>query len=219
MATIQAAILASQPTTTTEEAAADDETDSGAVASLEELSPRQALYLKEQRARREEARRAAIQLSDEQEAILAAQEKLLGKQEADKLRQEQEREAAKSQALKAAESALKSGQQIVHGADVRIGSIPQPGSIIFPLVMLLICFFILLAVNGNSRLAWLWLVVTGNAYVSDTAQQQPATTQTGQGGGSRQQSVIAAASPTLVAAALAGAQRYSSNGMTGGGPF
>lgn len=142
-------------------------------------------------------------LSKEQEAILKAQEKLLGEEEAKRLREEQEQQAARSQLVKGAERTLKNAQGIVHGADVRIGSVPQPGGIAVPLILLLLFFFILIQVNGSSRLGHLWRVITGaerlgnvdltvtgpgpgsvdtgRPTVNEPTESHPATT-TGQGG-------------------------------------
>lgn len=109
-------------------------------------------------------------LSDEQEKILAAQEKLLGKEKADALRQEQLDKANQSKAFKAASSAVNNAQRIGKQADLSVGRIPTPGDITFPLILLAVCFFILIQVNGYSRLSWLWLTLTGNAQVTPSAQ-------------------------------------------------
>lgn len=152
-------------------------------------------------------------LTKDQEAILKAQEKLLGKEEAARLRKEQEDQAAKSKFLKASESTLKNAGKIVHGADARIGSVPTPGSIAFPLILLLLFFFILIQVAGYSRLGWLWLVLTGNARMSsyshtntnagvpvvapEVPENQPATATTG--GGASQSGALAVYYPILPA--------------------
>ena len=39
-----------------------------------------------------------------------------------------------------------------------------------PLIVLLIFVFLLLPVNGHTRLVWLWLVITGNASTGGAAQ-------------------------------------------------
>lgn len=117
---------------------------------------------------KEEERR---KLTKEQEAILKHQEQLLGKEEAKRLRKEQEDRNARSKLRADVERGLDSGKDILHGADTRIGGIPQPGSILFPLILLLLFFFILIQVGGYSRLGWLWLVLTGNAYVQSGHSQ------------------------------------------------
>ncbi len=121
-------------------------------------------------------------LSKDQEAILKQQEALLGKEEADKLRAEQLQEANKAAAIKAGQKALKNAGQIVHGADVRVGAIPTPGSIITPLILLLLFFFILVQINGYSRVQWFWQVITGASRVG-TSAATPAVTSVGGPGG------------------------------------
>jgi hypothetical protein len=46
-----------------------------------------------------------------------------------------------------------------------IANIPQPTSLLVPLVMLLVAFFLLIPVNGHTRFVWLWLTLTGNASI------------------------------------------------------
>ena len=153
MATINAAILKSQQPPEEKPKQANAAGD-----ALQKLTPDEARFLDEQR-------KQEIHLTKKQEDILAAQKRLLGEEEAKRLRKEQEQEAAKSQFVKSGEAAIKKSQEIVHGADVRIGSLPQPGSIVFPLVVLLLLFFILIQVGGYSRIQWLWLVLSGQAQV------------------------------------------------------
>ena len=52
---------------------------------------------------------------------------------------------------------------IVRGTSVRLERLPTPGSLVLPLVILLVFFFLLLPVNGHTRFVWIWLVLTGNA--------------------------------------------------------
>jgi hypothetical protein len=163
MATIDAAILAAQP--------------KDATPSEQIMAPGATLPITQATQKQETPK-----LTPEQEDILKAQEKLLGEEEAKRLREEQEQEAAKSQVVKSGEKAVKSAGKIIHGADVRIGNIPQPGSIAFPLTLLLLCFFILIQVNGFSRLGWLWMVITRNAAVS-TTQTVPSLPTPPPGGG------------------------------------
>lgn len=65
-----------------------------------------------------------------------------------------------------AHATVSAAQRIVKGTGVRLGSIPTPGGITLPLVILLVFFFLLLPVNGHTRLTWLWLVLSGNAMIS-----------------------------------------------------
>lgn len=50
-----------------------------------------------------------------------------------------------------------------------IGSVPIPGDLLLPLSILLLFFFVLIAVNGHTRLMWLWLTLTGNASLTTGA--------------------------------------------------
>ncbi len=56
-----------------------------------------------------------------------------------------------------------------------IGSVPIPGDLLLPLSILLIFFFALIAINGHTRLSWLWLVLSGNASIT-TGGGQPIVT-------------------------------------------
>ena len=66
---------------------------------------------------------------------------------------------------RSANATVQAAQGIVRGTGVAIGSLPTPGSLILPLAILLVFFFLLLPVNGHTRLVWLWLVLTGNAEI------------------------------------------------------
>ena len=44
-----------------------------------------------------------------------------------------------------------------------VSTIPTPGTIATPLIILLVFFLALIPIAGNTRLKWLWLVVSGNA--------------------------------------------------------
>ena len=57
---------------------------------------------------------------------------------------------------------LKSRQTVSH-ANKRLANIPTPGGIWVPFWILMFLFFILIPVNGHTRLVWLWLVMTNNA--------------------------------------------------------
>lgn len=56
-------------------------------------------------------------------------------------------------------------QNLWRGAQVRFEHLPEPGGIVFPLIILVLFFLILIPINGHTRLTWLWLVLTGNASV------------------------------------------------------
>ncbi len=130
----------------------------------------------------DEPKPEAKKLSKDQEAILKQQEALLGKEEADKLRAEQLQEANKAAAIKAGQKALKNAGNVVHDADVKIGAIATPGSILTPLVLLLLFFFVLVQIGGYTRIQWFWQVITGASRVGTTAAT-PAVTSVGGPGG------------------------------------
>ncbi len=130
-----------------------------------ELSEGQARYLEEQRKQRKEAEAERRRLSEEQEALLKAQAELEGEEAAEQRRQELEEEQRKSAIVKGVQAAARDIKSSVHAADMRIGSIPTPGTIWLPLLVLLILGFVLLKYNGFSKLQWLWMVLTNNAYV------------------------------------------------------
>lgn len=169
MATIDAALLAAQQAPAP--GAPSPDVQPHLALDVPELSAGQVRFLEQKRKDEEAAGKQKAALTKEQEAILKAQEKLLGEEEAARLREEQEALNARSALRKSAEQAVRNSQQIVKQVDTRIGSIPQPGSIVLPLVILLFLFFILIQIGGYSRLAWFWAVITHNAQVM-TVQQQ-----------------------------------------------
>lgn len=115
----------------------------------------------------------AKQLTSEQEDILKHQEELLGEEQAEEERKKQEALNARSAFVKTAEDVARNGSRILKQADLRIGNIPHPGSILFPLVILLFFFFLLIQIGPYTRLGWFWQVITGNAQISDTLQNGP----------------------------------------------
>lgn len=90
----------------------------------------------------------------QQKAVLSEQERL-----------EQARLQQETRVQGLASSALQQAGNIWRNTKVRLGDIPQPGSILLPLAILLLGFFILIPVNGHSRLVWLWLTLSGNAHI------------------------------------------------------
>lgn len=56
-----------------------------------------------------------------------------------------------------------------------LGRVPTPGSIFLPVSILLLFFFILLPINGHTRIEWLWLALTGEAEITGTKQSQKQT--------------------------------------------
>ncbi len=121
--------------------------------------------------------------SKEDAKIRQAQQDLLGKEAAQKLQDEQEAEAERQKTLIGlAERAWQSGKDAANTANIRIGGIPTPGNLVVPLVLLLFFVFILITFNGHTRLQWLWLVLTNNAYITPSIQTGQADGQTGNGG-------------------------------------
>ena len=55
-----------------------------------------------------------------------------------------------------------------------LGRVPIPGGLAFPLVTLLILFMLLIKINGNTRIGWLWLVMSGNAALPESTGGGPA---------------------------------------------
>lgn len=81
----------------------------------------------------------------------------------------QEEEEDKSPPEKAVNFTLgkaKSGGQAVGNG---IASLPAPGDIGFPLLILLVFFFLIIPIKGRSRAMWLWEVITGGARVPTVA--------------------------------------------------
>jgi hypothetical protein len=83
-------------------------------------------------------------------------------------RQQEEGFQAKQQNLlsKGVGSAVGAVGSIKNG----VGRISMPGGLLLPVLTLLILFFLIVPVNGNTRAAWLWLVLSGNASINGDAQ-------------------------------------------------
>ena len=60
-----------------------------------------------------------------------------------------------------------------------VGSVPIPGDLLLPLSILLLFFFARIAVNGHTRLSWLWLVLSGNATITTSGGASFGTVTTG----------------------------------------
>lgn len=158
----------------------------------------------------EEESEEGQKLSKEDQKLAKAQNDLLGKQAAEALRKaEAERQAREATLIGTAQRLLDKSKAHAANANDRIGDIPKPGSIAFPLVLLALFFFILVAFNGHTRLQWLWLVLTNNAHVVGTTSS-----------GSGPSAVPAAPGGIdLSALAIPAFRPASSNGVYGGGPF
>lgn len=126
--------------------------------------------------------------SARERAIRKAQEDLLGKEEAEKLRREQRKQEERKRTLIGiAEGLANSGRESGGRLASRLAALPTPGSLWFPLVLLILFFFILITYNEHTRLQWLWLVLTGNASFNLGGQgqttEQPRTPTGGPGAG------------------------------------
>ena len=100
------------------------------------------------------------------------------KQASKKLEQEQKEEEGRLKAAKEEQEKAQQEQQaaiealpgmireIWRNTQVSLGKIPTYGSILFPLSILLVFFFLLLPVNGHTRAMWMWLTLTGQADIA-----------------------------------------------------
>lgn len=101
---------------------------------------------------------------------------------------------------KASKKVVGFGQGIKGGAsraNRSLANIPTPGGVWAALTVLLFLFLVLFPVNGNTRLYWLWLALTGNASIpqfvnpngsenagsTGTDTGRPQNTSIGDGGG------------------------------------
>lgn len=78
-----------------------------------------------------------------------------------------------------ANATVRAAQNIVREGGARLGSIPTPGGLALPISILLFFFFLLVPVNGHTRLTWLWLVLSGNASVSSAGLVTPGASSSG----------------------------------------
>jgi hypothetical protein len=95
------------------------------------------------------------------------QNDIIARQEQDLQRQQEEERAREDLFTKTASDTTTAIGNIVKGTGVQIERLPQPGSLVTPLVILLVFFFLLLPVNGHTRFVWIWLTLTGNAEIGD----------------------------------------------------
>lgn len=123
-----------------------------------------------------EKRAIDVERADRREQMqIAAQDEKLALEE--NQRQEQERLQAErkleeqeqlrqSQLEQAWASIRQNIGKVWDGTKTQLESLPTPGSLLFPLIILLVFFLLLIPVNGHTRLVWIWLVLTGNAEIS-----------------------------------------------------
>lgn len=84
--------------------------------------------------------------------------------ERDQLKLEQEQQ--KSALEEKTDQAAARFQQVVNYSKFRLEGVAMPGGLFLPIALLLIFFLALLPIGGNTRLQWLWQVITGNAELS-----------------------------------------------------
>ena len=114
------------------------------------------------------AEKPAVVPQDEEEERASIREMRAAQTEATRQRQEESEVARATRQV--AESIQDSGVTVglaIKGTASRLGgaiaSVPIPGDLLLPLSILLLFFFALIAVNGHTRLMWLWLTLSGNA--------------------------------------------------------
>lgn len=155
----------------------------------------------------------------EQARIRKAQEDLLGKEAAAKLIEEKRKEEERRQSfIGLGERILESGRESGSNVSGWLARIPTPGSLWFPLVLLLIFFFILVMFNGHTRLQWAWLVLSGNASFNLGGQGQTTEVNNKPSGGGvfgQPQALTLAPQPSTPPSSLS----PSGMPMTGGNPF
>lgn len=133
--------------------------DTTALAPPPPLSPGSSNPFASQQLSPEEKKQEA-----EQAKIRKHQEALLGKEQAEALEEARKKDEARKKSIEGiADALMDKASEATGAAQVKIASIPTPLDIWFPLVLLILFFFILILYNGHTRLQWLWLVLTGNA--------------------------------------------------------
>jgi len=118
---------------------------------------------------------------DEEQERASIREMRKAQLEADRQRTEESNAARKArQAVEVGSDAIATTREVVKQNALRVGNVvgavPIPGDLLLPLSILLIFFFALIAVNGHTRLMWLWLTLTGNASLTTGAGASFATT-------------------------------------------
>jgi hypothetical protein len=136
-------------------------------------------------------------------------------QEKEAARQLQAQQEEESVFDRTAKSTVDAFSNVIKGTQVRLESLPTPGSLLLPLIVLLIFFFLLIPVNGHTRLVWFWLVISGNAEIAVGGQSDSnatATTPTTPTGAATVTSN--ALTPQLVTPGVSG-DNYTGRTMTG----
>jgi hypothetical protein len=100
---------------------------------------------------REELQRQRAQIGRDRDALKLQQEQTAISDEQKSVLEEQTDLAAAKM------------QQVVNYGKFRIEGIPMPGGLFLPIALLFIFFLALLPIGGQTRLQWLWAVISGNA--------------------------------------------------------
>src|SRR5689334_10086146 len=107
--------------------------------------------------------------------------------------EENEEESEKGKPEKPVKAAK--GPSFTAGLKARVGKLPTPGSIAFPLLGVLVLILFVVPVGGKTRAVHLWNVLIGKEALSDEtlagfASTQPASKSGGAGSGEYQSNVI-----------------------------
>jgi hypothetical protein len=192
MAQIQAALAAQSAPTVLPKQAAGGAGGPGAAlnspVSLPHAAPSLDEILAANKQEQERYQGAAKHFAGQSKDYTAAQSKLAKDQDKaakaqiglarEQKREQDEQRTRTAAAFNKASQAIKSAGGIVQGTKIKLEGLPTPGSIMFPLLTLLFLFLILIPVNGNSRLQWLWYTIIGDAQIGSTAPP-PGQTPTG----------------------------------------
>ena len=115
----------------------------------------------------EEKETAAPELTEDDNERASIKEMRQAQIEAKIKRQNQSETAKLVQDTKVnVQQTVSNAGSVLNRGKLALGNIPIPGDILLPLFILLLFFFALIPINGNTRLKWLWLAITGNASIS-----------------------------------------------------
>lgn len=188
MAKIDAALARVNPATSTSTGPDDASPDVSIAPGLSTDAPLTELTADQKRAYDANRQRAIDQKAE--------QEKIAKEQDA-ALRQQLATEKAEEDAFKAsARATVQGAKNIVRGTGVTLGNLPQPGSIVLPLVVLIVFFLLLIPVNGHTRFVWLWMVLSGNAVIGQSSPGSGGDTATPDSGGVNGVGSTAGTAPT-----------------------
>ena len=110
----------------------------------------------------EESKKQAKKLEKEQEQTRLQAAKIIRENE-------EYREEQSNRVMQLVENLSASVGKLWKNTQVQFENLPTPGSLAFPLIILLVFFFLLIPVNGHTRFVWLWLAMTGQAEISGSS--------------------------------------------------